>query len=183
MSQMPNNLPPLMAPSFPQPPHSRFKSGCACGCGTSLLILFLLLCFALAQKDVASVNRVVISGPDSAIGNDCDKGVVIMGEAQYIIPALAAVVVAVIEAIASKERKENKAIQEKTELRAQLRAEESHLSMHMMNAAISLGVATALAIEEKKLNGEMRAAKAEAEEAQRTYHAFCERIAAKEISK
>ena len=102
---------------------------------------------------------------------------------EYGVPALAAVVVAIIEAIATRERKANKVMQDKIEKRAVLRAEESHLSMQMMNASISLGVATALAVEEKRLNGEMRAAKAEAEEAQRAYHAFCERIAAKEISK
>lgn len=103
--------------------------------------------------------------------------------ATYIIPAIAAIIVAIIEAIAAQERKKTKDIHDKLEKRSALRAEESHLSMQMMNASISLGVATAIAVEEHKLNGEMKAARAEAEEAQKAYHEFCERIAAHEISK
>ena len=55
---------------------------------------------------------------------------------QYIITGIFALLVAVVEAIAAKERKDTKKENEKTEQRAALRAEESRLSMQMMSATL-----------------------------------------------
>lgn len=79
MSPIPNYPPPLTVSNVSPAPRSGFKSGCACGCGTSLLILFLILCIGLAQQSSSNstANRVVISGPESAFGNDCNKVAVI----------------------------------------------------------------------------------------------------------
>ena len=103
--------------------------------------------------------------------------------AEYLIPAAASILIAVIEIIAAKDRKAAKENSKKTEARAAVRAEENRLSMQMMNASLGLGFATALALEQHKLNGEMHAAKAAAEKAQKEYQEFLQRVAAKEVAK
>ena len=102
---------------------------------------------------------------------------------QYIIPAAAAVIVAVIEAIAARERKQIKDGRERDERRQADRAEESRLSMRMMDASLELGIATAIAVEEQKLNGEMKAAKAAAAAVRKDYHDFVEKLAARQLAK
>ena len=67
--------------------------------------------------------------------------------------------------------------------RAAVRAEESRLSMLMMAANIDLGIATALAVEQHKFNGELKAAKASAEAAKEAYNTFILGIASKSITK
>ncbi len=77
MSQNPNYPPPLTVSDVSPAPRSRFKTGCACGCGTSLLILFLIFCLALTQQETLTVNRVIISGPNSPFNEKCGKVAVI----------------------------------------------------------------------------------------------------------
>lgn len=102
---------------------------------------------------------------------------------QYIIPAAAAVIVAIVEAIAARERRQQKEDKKRVDARAQRRAEESRLSMRMMDASLELGVATALAVENHRMNGEMAAAKKAAAEAQADYKLFVERVAAEQLAK
>jgi DNA polymerase III delta prime subunit len=102
---------------------------------------------------------------------------------QYIIPGVFTLLVAIIEAIAAKERKDTKKENEKTEQRAALRAEESRLSMQMMSATLQLSVVTANALTGGHNNGNVEAAKEAAEEAMTEYTAFINKIASKEVSK
>lgn len=100
-----------------------------------------------------------------------------------IISGIFLVVVAVIEAVAARDRKRVKEERERDERRAADRAEESRLAMRMMDASLELGLATAIAVEEQKLNGEMKAGKAAAQAARADYHAFVEKIAARQLAK
>lgn len=102
---------------------------------------------------------------------------------EYIIPAAAAIVVAIVEAIASVDRRRARESQQKVEARAERRAEESHLSMRMMSASIELGVATAIAVAEQKLNGEMASARKAAAAAQKDYRDFVAQIASEQLAK
>jgi len=88
-----------------------------------------------------------------------------------------AVIVAVIAGLFSIEAKRRKIDNDKQEVRASLRAEESRLAMQLMSANASLAQATGLAIKEGYTNGRMDAALNETEKAQRTYHHFINRIA------
>jgi len=113
---------------------------------------------------------------------------------QYAIPALATVMVAVVEAIAARDRKTNKAEREKAvkeqaardekeRKREQERAEESRLSMKMMSATLQLSVVTANALTGGHNNGNVERAKDAAADAEREYNAFLQRLAAAEIAK
>ncbi|MBR5948223.1 MAG: hypothetical protein IKZ82_06190 [Clostridia bacterium] len=102
---------------------------------------------------------------------------------QYIIPAVSAVIVALIEARAAKERKQTKAQKEKEEMREERRAEESRLSMQMMSATLQLSVVTANALTGGHNNGNVETAKHAAQAAQEEYQAFLQRVAAAEIAK
>ena len=100
-----------------------------------------------------------------------------------IVSGLALVLVAFITALSTRNGRQQKRRDEVYETRSALREEESRLSMKMMSAAIDLGVATALAVEQSKLNGEMKHAKEKAREAQAAYDAFLEKITAREVAK
>ncbi len=102
---------------------------------------------------------------------------------QYIITGVFTLLVAIIEAIAAKERKNTKKENEKREQRAALRAEESRLSMQMMSATLQLSVVTANALTGGHNNGNVEAAKKAAEDAMTEYTAFINKIASKEVSK
>lgn len=84
---------------------------------------------------------------------------------QYIIPAAATVMVAIVEAIAAKGRKDSK----DKEMRRQ---EEMRLSMQMMSATLQLSVVTANALTGGHNNGNVERAKAAAEKAESEYQAF-----------
>ena len=101
---------------------------------------------------------------------------------ETIITAAATVAVALIGAISAVDLRRKKKADMRSEERALLRMEESRLSMKMMNAAIKLGVATALAVEEKKLNGEMKDARALAAKAQKEYDEFVQKVAANQVA-
>lgn len=76
----------------------------------------------------------------------------------YLIPAAAAVVVAVIEAIAARERRRERADRAHRAAQEQAREELQILLVQSTRAAITLGEATALALERGHCNGEMKAA-------------------------
>lgn len=102
---------------------------------------------------------------------------------EYIIPAAATVVIAVIEAVAAKERKTAKKDKEKQELRAAQRAEESRLSMQMSNATLQLSIVTANALTGGHNNGNVERAKQAAAAAQEEYDAFVQKLASRELAK
>lgn len=97
---------------------------------------------------------------------------------EYVVPAIATVIVAIIEAVAAKERKENKAAISASEKRAKIRAEESRLSMALMNASVMLGLLEAEALAGGHLNGNVEEAKRAAKKAKDDYDAFLQRTAA-----
>ncbi|MDO4553353.1 MAG: hypothetical protein Q4C22_07445 [Bacillota bacterium] len=102
---------------------------------------------------------------------------------EYIIPGLFGVVVAIIEAGAYRDRKRAEADRKRVDKRAADRAEESRLSMQMMDASIELCFATALAVESHQVNGKMKTAKEKAEQAQTEYNAYIRKLAAEKIAK
>lgn len=78
--------------------------------------------------------------------------------AQYIIPAVAAIVVALIEALAAWDRKKAKTEKAKAEQREKAREE---LLIHLVQnvtAAIALGEASARALQRGYTNGDTKAA-------------------------
>ena len=100
-----------------------------------------------------------------------------------LISAASVVLVAIIEALATIERRSAKGARERMEKREEARAMETRLAMQMMDANLELGLATAIAVEEGKLNGEMKAAKAKAQEAQERYQSFIVDLAAHQVVK
>lgn len=97
---------------------------------------------------------------------------------QYIIPAVAAIIVAVIEAIAAHERRQSKEEKEHAVHREQRREEEMRLSMRMMSATLQLSVVTANALTGGHNNGNVERAKDAAEKAETDYQAFLQRTSA-----
>lgn len=91
---------------------------------------------------------------------------------QYVIPSLMAVVVAIIEAIASKERKETKKERERLEEQGRLRAQESALGMKLSDANMQLTLVVANALTGGHNNGNVEKAKKSAEEAKKEYDDF-----------
>lgn len=100
-----------------------------------------------------------------------------------ILSPVALILVALIEMRASRDRKVDQAYKSKTERREHQRAEESRLGMQMMDASLELGVATAIAVEQHKCNGEMHAAKDSAARVREEYRAFIQKLASAEIAK
>lgn len=100
-----------------------------------------------------------------------------------ILSPVALILVALIEMRASRDRKVDQAYKSKTERREHQRAEESRLGMQMMDASLELGVATALAVECGKMNGEMHSAKDSAAKAREEYKSFIHKLASAEIAK
>ena len=102
---------------------------------------------------------------------------------QTIVSGIFMVIVAIIEAVAHKERKRATALAEKMTARSERRAEESRLSMQMMSATLQLSVVTANALTGGHNNGNVQAAKEAAEKAEREYQEFLQRVAATAINK
>lgn len=94
---------------------------------------------------------------------------------QYILPAVATVTVAVVEALAARDRRRAK-------LREDRRAEESRLSMQMMSATLQLATVTANALTGGHNNGNVERAKSAAEKAEKDYQSFLISVAAKEVA-
>lgn len=100
-----------------------------------------------------------------------------------VISAIALVVVAIIEAVALKDRKKAKEEKERVERRAALREHESHLSMQMMSAACALALVTAKKVTGMHTNGDVEEAMDKAREAQANYQTFLEETAARQLAK
>ena len=102
---------------------------------------------------------------------------------EYIIPAVATVIVAIIEAIAAVDRKKTKKSRTEAEKQEALRTEEARLSMKMMSATLQLSVVTANALTGGHNNGNVEAARLAAETAQAEYEAFLQKVTAQEVAK
>ena len=97
------------------------------------------------------------------------------------IPALATVVVAIIEAQASKDRKAAEKRDAETKERAARRKKESILSMKMMFAALQLSEVSARALTGGHNNGNVEEAMEEAKQAREEYQNFLQSTAAEEL--
>lgn len=102
---------------------------------------------------------------------------------EHIAAAIATVLVALIEYAAARDRRKTKAEREADELRDQERTEESRLSMKMMSATLQLSVVTSNALTGGHNNGNVERAKKAAEEAEKEYQAFLQRVTAQEINR
>jgi len=93
------------------------------------------------------------------------------------------VLVSIIEARATIDRRDRAAEKAKNDKRAALRAKESALSMQMQSAALDLADATALAVQQGKCNGEMSRAREKAKTTQDNYEEFLQEIGSRETTK
>lgn len=100
-----------------------------------------------------------------------------------LISAIALVLVAIIEAVATRERKRYKADRERAERRAALRAKESQLSMEMMSANNKLTLIIAKKLTGQHTNGDVEEAMHESMQAQRDYQDLLEETTAKQMAK
>lgn len=102
---------------------------------------------------------------------------------EYIIPAISAIVVAAIEAVAAKDRKRAKKREETLKRHEQQRAEETRLAMAMNSATLQLCVVTANALTGGHNNGNVERARQAAQQAEAEYDAFVQRLAANQVAK
>lgn len=102
---------------------------------------------------------------------------------QYIIPALATIIVAVIELVAHKDRKKVQKFNEEMEKNAEFRREESQCSMQMTYATLQLSIVTANALTGGHNNGNVEQARLEAQKAESEYQRFLQKVAATTITK
>jgi hypothetical protein len=78
-----------------------------------------------------------------------------------------------------KRQKENDA---RVEKRAELRRQENMLSIRFASASLHLGIVTALAVQNKDMNGSLERALAEAKAAEEAYEIFLKEIAVQQIT-
>lgn len=102
---------------------------------------------------------------------------------QYIIPAAATIIVAIIELVAHKDRKKAQKFAEEFEQRSAFREEESRCSMQMMYATLQLSIVTANALTGGHNNGNVEHARHEAQKAEAEYQRFLQKVAASAITK
>lgn len=100
-----------------------------------------------------------------------------------VITALAAVVVAVIEAAAAWDRRQSRQDRARAEKRAARRAEESRLSMDLMSANCALALVTAKKLAGLHTNGDVEEAMEAAKMAQTAYQDFLRDQAAGQVAK
>lgn len=100
-----------------------------------------------------------------------------------LIQTTGLILVAVIGALAERDRRDIKRQKEKQTQRYELRAEEERLSMKMQDATMKLATVTAKVVMQKKTNGDVEEAFKAAEEATKEYNDFIERIAAKQVTR
>ncbi len=96
--------------------------------------------------------------------------------AQYIIPAIAAIIVAIIEVRGQRDRK-------RTEERAKRRAQESRLSMDMMLTMSEMCNVLCIAVQGGKINGNVEEAQRDARKAREAYLSFLRDQAASQVTK
>lgn len=99
------------------------------------------------------------------------------------IAASASILCAVLAHQNSQRNKAAADAEKRTELRSKQRAEESRLSLALMNANCSLTVGVALALKNNHCNGEVEQGLADVKKAQEEYIAFMENIAINHLVK
>ena len=102
---------------------------------------------------------------------------------QYIIPGIFTILVAIIEAVAHGDRKKTQRFAEELTVVMERRAEESRLSMQMMDATMQLSIVSANALSGGHNNGNVEVAKAAAEKAQEEYQNFLRKVASEAMNK
>ena len=103
-----------------------------------------------------------------------------MGDPQLymtVIQSFETVVVALIAGLFARDTLKRKARQLEIDKRSELRAEEGRLVINLLGALIDLGAATALAIKNNKINGELTNALEAAKGAQGEYQDFLTKTA------
>lgn len=98
------------------------------------------------------------------------------------LSALAVILVAVINKRAAEDKKDRELQQKDADEREAARAERDRLLLKMLHASIAQGKAAIIKITQGKTNGELKAAKEAAEEAEKEYQAFTETWASKQIN-
>ena len=99
-----------------------------------------------------------------------------------IIGMVQALAVAIIGGLFARDSRHRKKALADTEAREALRAEESLLAMKMMSASVNLGISTATAIKNGKVNGIMNAALKVAGEVEADYQNFIKTVAVKQLA-
>ena len=94
-----------------------------------------------------------------------------MGE-PTILEAVTTITVAVIAGLFAIDSRKRKTRQTEVDKRSEIRAKEGHLAIELLAATVDLGVATATAIKDNKVNGNMEEAMKGAKEAQTAYQKF-----------
>lgn len=102
---------------------------------------------------------------------------------QYVIPGLFTVLVAIIELIAAKDRKESKRDRERLKRHEQQRANETKLQMKMNSATLQLCVVTSNALTGGHNNGNVERARQSAKDAEEAYNAYIQELAANQVAK
>lgn len=102
---------------------------------------------------------------------------------QYVIPGLFTVLVAIIELIAAKDRKQSKKDQERLKRHEQQRAKETKLQMEMNSATLQLCIVTSNALTGGHNNGNVERARQAAKDAEEEYNAYIQELAANQVAK
>lgn len=102
---------------------------------------------------------------------------------QYVVPGLFTVLVAIIELIAAKDRRESKRDQERLKRHEQQRAKETKLQMEMNSATLQLCVVTSNALTGGHNNGNVEKARQAAKDAEEAYNAYIQELAANQVAK
>lgn len=102
--------------------------------------------------------------------------------AGYIISGIVAVIVAIIEAVAQKERKQTKDQLEHMQRNSALRAKESRLSMELMAANAEVNDVLCVALQHGELNGNVEAAQKRCRKALEDYNSFLRDTSAEAVT-
>lgn len=102
---------------------------------------------------------------------------------QYVIPGLFTVLVAIIELIAAKDRRQSKRDQERLKRHEQQRAKETKLQMEMNSATLQLCIVTSNALTGGHNNGNIERARQAAKDAEDAYNAYIQELAANQVAK
>lgn len=100
-----------------------------------------------------------------------------------IISGVVLIIVAIIEAKACRDRKNQKEEKERMERRAARRAEENRLSIQMENANLQLSMITAKKVMNQETNGDVDEALVAAKKAAEAYESFLDEVATEQIAK
>lgn len=102
---------------------------------------------------------------------------------QYVVSGIFMVLVAVIEAVAAKDRKNSKKDQERLKRHEQQRAKESKLQMELISATLQLCVVSSNALTGGHNNGNVERARQAAKDAEDAYNEYIQELAANQVAK